>query len=340
MSGAHARPFDTPALATGEGGGAHLSEVTVWLQDKASRAPCGAYGEFCDVPGFPKPVLLLIADEDAPRAIRVCVALAQFPFTVLFQVVLLETSESSAKVETSSKLSSSRKVLQQTFQRFFGGGKGPANSAVSTHLQQMAMSERDRDLRRKLDEIDAPPASGSAGRVGVEHGPGVGGPAEAGGEAHEAVDVAVLHICTRMKLGRMMVFTIYRDMIDHNMYLRVVMHDPVAQKDCHLTLLHYTTQRLLQRLQISREMLEDPKAAEFQGKQDRLKVRRELGKAIVDHLYLRRSSDKDGVGEDIDHLELPEDEDIDYELRMRDFMDPKNVTVLNAKKRLMDTPDE
>merc|ERR1719291_1344101 len=112
----------------------------------------------------------------------------------------------------------------------------------------------------------------------MEQGSGPGGPTSAGRslDADESVNVAILHMCTRRKLGRMMVFTIYRDLIAGNIYLRVVMHDPVSKKDSHLTLLHYTTQRLLNILRINRDMLEE--RWEFESdktKQERQQLRAE-----------------------------------------------------------------
>jgi hypothetical protein len=134
----------------------------------------------------------------------------------------------------------------------------------------------------------------------------------------------------------MMVFTVYRDVIAHNMYIRVVMHDPVTQKDSHLTLLHYTTQRLLSILRINRDMLEERHDYETdKAKQERQELRAEMGKLIVSHLYVQRVADKDGNSEVLDHLEIPEDEEVEYELCMRDIMDPSNSSELSVKKRLL-----
>lgn len=338
-SSASGRPFETPAMAASEAGGVHPREVTVWLQDKCSRAPYGAYGEFCEVPGLPKPVLLLITDEDAPRAIRICATLAQSPFNVLFQVVLLETSESSAKVEAAAtqKASSSRSVMQQTFQRYFGK-KGVESSAVGTHLNNKGGLERHQELRQKLDNLLA--RDGLGEHLGIEHGPGTGGPTTTSRDVAQAHDqevhVSILYMCTRRKMGRMMVFTIHRDTVAQNMYIRVVMHDPVSQKDCHLTLLHYTTQTLLSVLRINRDMLEDGLEMESDyAKQERQTLRAELGRLIVDHLYLQRTSDWDGQGDEIDDLEFRDDEEVDYVLRMRDIMDSSNSAQLTAKRKLL-----
>jgi len=308
--------------------------VTVWMQDKCSRAPCGAYGEFCEIPGFPRPVLLLISDEDSPRAMRICVTLAQLPFTVLFQVVLLETSETAAKVDASSSMSksSSRRVLQATFERYFGK-KYENNSIVAAELNTKATIERDQELRQRLDDL------GKGGNhMGVESASGTNGYTAMPGGMQEdpAVNVAILFMCTRRKMGRLMVFTVHRDLVAENMYIRIVMHDPSSGKDSHLTLLHYTTQTLLNMLQISRDMLDESTEIENEhAKQERQVLRQELGKLIVDHVYLRRSSDTDGHGEELDELQFPEDEEVDYEMKMRDIMDPNNSAQLAAKRKLL-----
>ncbi|CAE8647964.1 unnamed protein product, partial [Polarella glacialis] len=255
-SGANGRPFETPGLAAGEGSLA--KEVTIWMQDKCSYAPCGLYGEVVEVPGFSKQVALLITDEDAPRAIRVAVVLAQLPFTVLFQVVLLESSEGSAKVELTSELKplAGRKVLKNFFERVFLA-KGAGSSGVLMHLANEDEAKRHQDLRNQLDEIGG--VQGMDSNLGMDIGPGSGGPigASKSSVSDETLDVAILYMCTRRKMNRMMVFTVFRDIIAHHMYLRVVMHDPVAKRDFHVTLLHYTTQRLLDTLRINRDMLED-----------------------------------------------------------------------------------
>jgi hypothetical protein len=349
-SAANGRPFDTPALAAGEGG-VQMTEVTLWLQDKCSRAPCGIYGEICEVPSFAKQVIVLVTDEDSPRAIRVAVALAQPPFQVLFQVVLLEQSENTAKVEPalSLKVSASRRVIHQIFhhqQKNFGmKGAHQQRSAVLSHLTAHAAQAMDQELRQKLDdfagvlgELNSNDQVASE-HLGVESGQGPGGPRDGGRrpEADEAVDVSIIHMCTRRKLGRMMVFTVYRDVIAHNMYIRVVMHDPVTQKDSHLTLLHYTTQRLLSILRINRDMLEERREYESDNaKQERQELRAEMGKLIVSHLYVQRLGDKEGLsGEVLDNLEIAEDEELEYELCMRDIMDPSNSSELSVKKRLL-----
>jgi len=278
-------------------------------------------------------VLLLITDEDAPRAVRVGVTLAQPPFTVLFQCVLLETSETSAKVDTTVALkpTSSRKVVQQMFQKIFSAKGGAPTSAVLSHLTLSATSERDKNLKQKLDNLGN---EASTEHLGIEHGPGTGAPQD-GQTSHpdESVNVYIIHMCTRRKLGRMMVFTICRDVIGQNLYLRVVMHDPVTQKDSHITLLHYTTQRLLNILRISRDMLEERWEFESdKAKQERQQLRAELGKLIVNHLYLQRVVGREGEDEEIDNLEIPDDEEVDYELRMRDIMDPTNSVELSMKR--------
>merc|ERR1719215_1607047 len=141
------------------------------------------------------------------------------------------------------------------------------------------------------------------------------------------------------------------------------MHDPITGKDSHLTLLHYTTQTLLSILRIHRDMLEDntelqsehaqremfrnPETAGdmLKGSFDRKKaeerqnLRAELGKLIVDHLFLRRASDVDGLGEELDDMIFPETEDVEYELKMRDIMDKSNSSQLTAKRKLLAVSD-
>jgi len=145
-----------------------------------------------------------------------------------------------------------------------------------------------------------------------------------------------MYMCTRRKAGRMMVFTVFRDIVSHNMYLRVVMHDTSSQRDSHLTLLHFTTQRLLSILHINRDMLEECRTIEpDRVKQERQQLRADLGKMIVDALYLVWAQGTENQGEELDHLELPEEEEIDYELRMRDIMDPANAAQLSARRFLL-----
>mmetsp|Transcript_45190 Transcript_45190/g.144740 ORF Transcript_45190/g.144740 Transcript_45190/m.144740 type:complete len:2710 (-) Transcript_45190:80-8209(-) len=341
-STAHGRPFETPALAAAEAGGAQPNEVTIWLQDKCSSSPFGVYGEFCEVPGFPKPLMFLITDEDAPRSMRVAVALGQLPFTVLFQVVLLETSETSAKVESalSQKPFSNRRVLQSTFQRYFGKASLTSSAAVQLHTN--ASEQRAHELRAKLDQLATDAWNDE--HLGVETGPGAGGPQVHGFARHSdcdhSVDVSVLHMCTRKKLGRLMVFTIHRDLVGSRMYIRVVMHDPVTKRDSHLTLLHYTTQRLLDILRVNRDMLEECREMEPDHvKHERQVLRAEMGRLIIDHVYVARVTDQEGKGEELDHVELNDGEEVDYELQMRDIMDSSNAAHLTAKKRLLEFDD-
>lgn len=342
-TGANGRPFETPALGVGEAQSSKATEVTIWLQDKCSRLPFGAYGEICDIPGLDKQVLLLATDEDSPRAVRVAVVLAQLPFTVLFQVVLLEVSEPSPNVDVfaSLKATSSRRVLQVVFQKCFGT-KGNNSSAALSFLATSEHNERDRDLKKKLDDLSAMEDQGE--HFGAHGGLGDGAPApqlpgrQPGPD--EPVHTAVIYMCTRQKLGRMMVFTICRDLIANNIYLRVVMHDPVTRDDCHITLMHYTTQKLLSVLRINRDMLEECRHGEPDDvKRERQTLRAELGQLIVDHLYISRMNET-GAMEVIDHVELPDDEEVEYELRMRDILHSKNSADLTIKKKLRDTGAE
>lgn len=139
-------------------------------------------------------------------------------------------------------------------------------------------------------------------------------------------------------MGRMIVFTIFRDLIAHHMYLRVVMHDPTTQRDCHLTLLHYTTQKLLSTLRINRDMLEESNTYhDDTEKQERQKLRTELGKLIVSHLYLRRRADEEEEEEEVlDDVEFHETEDIDYQLKMHEIMDSSHTAVFSSKRALLD----
>jgi len=199
-------------------------------------------------------------------------------------------------------------------------------------------------LRQRIDELHTSDhMAGQGQKLGIEHGDGPGGPGVVAlmAEDGERMSVCVIHMCTRQKLGRMMVFTVYRDLIGNNMYLRVTMHDPVSSKDSHLTLLHYTTQRLLSMMRINRDMIDDN---QLNGTEDdrkqRTQLRAELGKLIVDHCYLQRIGDREGSFEEIDQLELPDDEDVEYELRMRDIMDTAKSTDLSIKQRLLRTVDD
>merc|ERR1719456_31065 len=198
-TGVGGRVLDTTLLGAGEGRANRLTEYTVWLQDKCSRAPCGAFGEVCDVPGLGKPVLLLISDDDAPRAIRVAVCMASLPFTILFQVVLLEVSEVSAVVQSSSRVSASRRSLNQVFVRYFGG-RTPTSGILSqmassqvTHGER-ALGDEKEEVRRKLDELT--PAEDVTKKLGVQYGDGPGGP----GTAREGeTESSVIHMTTRKK---------------------------------------------------------------------------------------------------------------------------------------------
>jgi len=318
---AKGRPFDAPALGASEGQEGTSGELTLWVQDKCSRAPCGIYGEICEVPGIDKPLLLLVTDEETPRAMRLVVCLAVMPYSVLFQCVFLEASEADAKVVGAQK--GSRHMLQQMFHKYFGG-RAPTSHLLS---QLTTSPDRDKDLKQRIDELSALEGR----KLGIEQGQGAGGPdSRSCGEKSSKV----IYMCTRQKLGRMMVFTIFRDLIGQNLYVRVVMHDPVSGKDCHLTLLHYTTQRLFDFLQINRHMIEESYEPNEAEKQQRSDLRSELGKLVVDHIYVQRTGDVHG--EEIDHLQFPEEE-VDYELKMREIMSVPKSSDLSVKQQLMNT---
>jgi len=268
------------------------------------------------------------------------VTLAQLPFTVLFQAVVLENSEGSARCEMSSDLkgAAGRKVMMNFFERQF---MGSASSGVLQKLQKDAEELRQGELRNKLDQLD--PETDGHVPMGIDLGEGAGGPVGISKSPPDApdggLDVSILYMCTRRKIGRMMVFTIYRDLIAHHMYLRVVMHDPITQRDCHLTLLHYTTQKLLTVLRVNRDMLEESNNYhDDTEKQERQKLRTELGKLIVSHLYLRRRTDNEEEYEDevLDDLDLHETEDVDYQLKMHDTMDSSHASVFSSKRALLD----
>merc|ERR1719191_28621 len=321
---ANGRAHATPALGGAESAEHRPAEYTLWLQDKCSRAPCGAYGEICDVPGFDRPVLLIITDDDSPRAIRVAVCLATLPFTVIFQAVLLEVGEPSAVVQQSAHISASRRALQTIFVRYFGG-KAPT-SAVLSQMATLAVTNGERTIgdekserRRQLDDLTH--QEGVKKKVGVESGEGPGLPSEAAQGSNEVVDTSVVHMCTRNKMGRMMVFTLYKDKIGQNLYLRLVMLDPVTRRESHLTILSYTTQRFLDHLRINRDLIEDN--------------REELGKLVVDNCYLVKPAENTRDQEVLDHLEVPEDEDIEYEMRLKDVVDTTSSTDLTTKKKLL-----
>jgi len=318
-SAANGRPFETPALGAGEGSTSKSSELTVWYVDKCAKVPSGAYAELIEVPGMDKPLLLLVSDEDSPRAIRLSITMMVQPFTVIFQVVFLETTEVSAKVEGGR--GGNRKVLQQTFNKYFGLNRS-TTSSVLAGMTAVAANHRDLDLKKRLDEIAAQEDKPQE-HLGIEHGHGIGEPTSKNVEdgAKKSVNVEIVNMCTRQKMGRMMVFTIFRDMIASNMYLRVVMHDPVTNKQQHLTLLHYTTKRLFNLLRINRDMIEQTYVNMTDDDcRDRSKLRQELGKLIVDHLYLRSVGAPGEATEVIDELEFPDGEEVEYELNMRDIM--------------------
>jgi hypothetical protein len=321
---ANGRAFTTPALGGAETAEHRPSEYTLWLQDKCSRAPCGAYGEICDVPGFDRPVLLIITDDDSPRAIRVAVCLATLPFTVIFQCVLLEVSEPCAVVQQSAHISASRRALQTIFVRYFGG-KAPT-SAVLSQMASLAVTNGERTIgddkserRRQLEDLTH--QEGVKKKVGVESGDGPGLPSEAAQGGSEVVDTSVVHMCTRNKMGRMMVFTLYKDKIGQNLYLRLVMLDPVTRRESHLTILSYTTQRFLDHLRINRDLIDVN--------------REELGKLVVDNCYLVKPAENARDQEVLDLLEVPEDEDVEYELRLKDVVDTTSSTDLTTKKKLL-----
>eukprot|EP00931_Biecheleriopsis_adriatica_P037375 TRINITY_DN21430_c0_g3_i1.p1 TRINITY_DN21430_c0_g3~~TRINITY_DN21430_c0_g3_i1.p1 ORF type:complete len:2799 (-),score=680.31 TRINITY_DN21430_c0_g3_i1:45-8354(-) len=330
---------DTPFLTSGEA--VHSKEVTIWLPEKCSYYPCGCYGEIVEVPGLSKQVAILITDEDSPRMMRVAVVLAQLPFTVLFQAVLLENAETfNTQLTSDLKPMAGRKVLKDFFEKTFMP-KGGGSSGVLSHLEKQAEAQRQGDLRNKIDEMDK--ADGGMDGLGIELGEGTGGPISASrpADTEEGLAVSILYMCTKRKMGRMMVFTVFRDLIAHHMYLRVVMHDPETQKDFHMTMLHYTTQKLLSVLRINRDMLEEASSYhDDEEKKERHKLRTELGKIIVDHLYLRKRLEGPGDEEIMDDVELMEGEDVEYQLRMRDIMDSSNTSSLSSKLALLDEARE
>jgi hypothetical protein len=123
------------------------------------------------------------------------------------------------------------------------------------------------------------------------------------------------------------------------------MHDPTTNRDSHISLLHYTTQRLLNTLRINRDMLEDQKNFDSEAdKVERQQLRCELGKLIVDHLYLIRVNNGDGTAQEevIDDLDPGDDDDdeIEYELRMRDMMDSSLSADLTVKQKLLNVTGE
>ena len=111
--------------------------------------------------------------------------------------------------------------MQQTFLKYFGLNRAPT-SAVLSQMSQVAATKRDMDLKAKLDEINSVDDL-QIEHLGLEHGFGSGEPvskARKGDTDNQknVVDVNIVNMCTRQKMGRMMVFTLYRDMIAHNMY--------------------------------------------------------------------------------------------------------------------------
>jgi len=174
------------------------------------------------------------------------------------------------------------------------------------------------ERRRQLEDLTL--QEGVKKKVGVESGEGPGLPSEAA-KGNEIVETSVVHMCTRNKMGRMMVFTLYKDKIGQNLYLRLVMLDPVTRRESHLTILSYTTQRFLDHLRINRDLIEVN--------------REELGKLVVDNCYLVKPSENTRDQEVLDHMEVPEDEDVDYELRLKDVVDTTSSTDLTTKKKLL-----
>jgi hypothetical protein len=212
-------------------------------------------------------------------------------------------------------------------------------------MSATAERTRDMDLKKRLDEISAADDKPTE-HLGLEHGYGLGEPLSKApkGEKDDSkkdVQINIVNMCTRQKMGRMMVFTIYRDMIEHNMYLRVVMHDPVTNKQQHLTLLHYTTRRLLNLLRIGQDMIEETYTGMTEDDRlERSKLRQELGKLIVDHLYLRSKPEAGVDSEVIDDLEFPEGEDVEYELQMRDIMATATSSDLSINHKVLESAHE
>jgi hypothetical protein len=63
--------------------------------------------------------------------------------------------------------------------------------------------------------------------------------------------------------------------------------------------------------------------------------REELGKLVVDNCYLVKPSENSRDQDVLDHIEVPEDEDVDYELRLKDVVDTTSSTDLTTKKKLL-----
>merc|ERR1712224_943361 len=74
-------------------------------------------------------------------------------------------------------------------------------------------------------------------------------------------------------------------------------------------------------------------------KAERAQLRRELGKLLVDNMYIRRLNvgDDESRENEIDDLELQDDEDLEYELRMRDIMENTTSSDLSVKQKLLGT---
>mmetsp|Transcript_4061 Transcript_4061/g.9026 ORF Transcript_4061/g.9026 Transcript_4061/m.9026 type:complete len:322 (+) Transcript_4061:3-968(+) len=164
--------------------------------------------------------------------------------------------------------------------------------------------------QRERDPLDALDVSDSHGGMAVNSGVGVKSGLGTGVPKHvRSSEVSsVLHVCTRRRMGRMMVFTVHLDRFGNNIYFRVVMLDTTTKSESHLTILAHATQRILDHLRLNREMIEQRKA--------------EIGKVIVDNIYMVRhkTAGNDALAEELDGIELCEGEDIDYRLRFRDII--------------------
>lgn len=204
--------------------------------------------------------------------------------------------------------------MQKVFLQQFGG-KMPM-SAILSQMSHPSMTEKGEEDDK--DQIMS--------KVGVASGtgPGVVGNTRGG---QNPVQMTMIHMCTRKKLGRMMIFSVYKDQIGQNIYLRVVMLDPVWHRETHLTVLGHATQSFLDHLRINRDMIEAHRA--------------ELGRLVVANTFLvNKPQDEDADLtnlEPIDDIELPDADAREYVLRLKDVIATTNSYDLPSKRQLLDT---